>query len=82
MGRIMQTALKQETALSNREKEVLTLSAAGRSMDEIAHVLKISLSSVREHSRAATLKLSARTLTQAVATAMREGIIEGCGGSN
>lgn len=48
-------------------------------MDEIAHVLKISLSSVREHSRSATLKLSARTLTQAVATAMREGIIEGCG---
>jgi DNA-binding NarL/FixJ family response regulator len=79
MGQIMQPAVDHRKSISTREKEILALSAAGKSMDEIAHLLHISLSSVREHSRSATLKLGARTLVQAVATAMRDGLIDGCG---
>lgn len=61
--------------LSNRELQVLSLSARGYSMEEIALTLAVSIARVREHSRAATLKLGARTYTQAVVAAMHEQLI-------
>lgn len=61
--------------LSAREREVLSLSAQGRSMEEIAAELGVSIARVREHGRTATTKLGARTYTQAVVAAIHEQLI-------
>lgn len=58
--------------ISASEREILTLSAQGKSIDEIAALLHLPTARIREHSRSATLKLCARTYTHAVVTAMRE----------
>jgi DNA-binding CsgD family transcriptional regulator len=75
----MSEAQLNSAELSEREREVLSLSAQGNSMEEIAVALGVSVARVREHSRTATLKLGARTYVQAVAAAMRKRLIEGCG---
>ena len=62
--------------LSPREKAVLTLLAAGRRRDRIAWELNISLPTVDMHSRNLRQKLKAQTLSEAVATAARCGLIQ------
>lgn len=62
-------------ALSTRECEVLQLSAAGRSPDEIAADLFLSTHTVRNHIRNAMNKLQAHSKLEAVVKALRLRLI-------
>jgi len=64
-------------ALSPREREVLGCLAAGMTSAHAAAALGISAETVETHVRRAMAKLGARTRTQAVATALVLGLIEG-----
>ena len=66
---------KKPVILSNREREILTWIAAGKSVIDIGEILKISDRTVEWHLRRSIEKLGARTRTNAVAVALREGII-------
>jgi DNA-binding NarL/FixJ family response regulator len=60
--------------LSDREREILSLLAAGRSQDEIATELFISPKTVATHIQHVLLKLNVRSRAQAVAAAYRLGV--------
>jgi DNA-binding NarL/FixJ family response regulator len=64
-----------EPALTPREVDVLTLLAEGLSHEEIGTRLAIGTETVRTHVRKATDRLGASTRTQAVALALRKGLI-------
>lgn len=61
--------------LTEREEAVLTLLAEGLSHDQIGAKLSISSETVRAHVRKACGRLGASTRTEAVATALRRGLI-------
>jgi DNA-binding NarL/FixJ family response regulator len=61
--------------LTARECEVLSLLSRGLTHDEIGAELSISAETVRTHVRKASTRLGASTRTQAVATALRLGLI-------
>jgi two-component system NarL family response regulator len=61
--------------LSARETEVLRLVARGRSNKEIADLLSISESTVKNHMTSILAKLRAPDRAGAVATAMRDGLV-------
>lgn len=61
--------------LTNREKEVLTWSALGYTVRQIAKILNISETTVTSHVQNSTRKLSARNKVEAIATALRAGFI-------
>jgi len=61
--------------LSSREREVLKLIAEGRSNQEIAHQLFLSLGTVKSYVRMILNKLSVDDRVQAAALAVREGLI-------
>jgi two-component system nitrate/nitrite response regulator NarL len=63
-------------ALTERERDVLGLLANGRSHEEIGAELGIGIETVRTHLRKACDRLGAATRTQAVATALRLGLID------
>lgn len=63
-------------ALSRREREVLSLIAAGADRQEIAEELTISVATVRTHVRNLLRKLNARNRAHAIALAMQHGLIE------
>lgn len=71
------SAIAPSTAprLTPREREVLRLLADGRSNEEIGKELFISPETVRGHVRKAMEKLGADTRTEAVALALRQGLI-------
>ena len=62
--------------VSKREKEVLRCLRDGLSTDEIAEALAISCRTVKFHISNILRKLGASNRTQAVALAIKEGIIE------
>jgi len=62
--------------LTERERDVLAHLSRGESHEEIGRALGISIETVRTHLRKACDKLGAATRTQAVATALRMGLIE------
>ncbi|MGB8020757.1 MAG: response regulator transcription factor [Candidatus Nanopelagicales bacterium] len=62
--------------LSPREREVLQLLAAGGSNSAIAAALGIAENTVRNHVRAILAKLGVANRTDAVATAVRRGLLE------
>ncbi|MCP3462673.1 MULTISPECIES: LuxR family transcriptional regulator [unclassified Bradyrhizobium] len=62
--------------LSEREREVLTLAALGRTSDQIAEAMNITERTVKEHIKNCCKKLGAVTRTQAVMIAMRDRIIQ------
>ncbi len=62
-------------AISQREGEVLTWCALGRTAKEIAYILFVSENTINVHIKNAIRKLSARNKTEAVAIAARKGII-------
>ena len=64
-----------EARLTRREIEVLQLLADGSSNETIASTLHIAPDTVRTHLRKAMTKLRCSTRTQAVATAMRQSLI-------
>jgi len=63
-------------SLTQREMDVLELLADGLQHEEIGRRLGISPETVRTHLRKASDRLGAATRTQAVATALRQGLIE------
>lgn len=62
-------------ALSEREREVLRMLSQGGSYAEIGSTLYLSPDTVRAHAQRAMTKLGARTRTQAVAVALRDGLV-------
>ena len=62
-------------ALSEREREVIAWLSRGKSAWEIGEILGITQRTVEEHSANARRKLGAVTTVQAVAIAIREGLI-------
>lgn len=62
--------------LSEREREVLSLIAAGCTNREIAEQLYLSPHTVKEHTSALYRKLSARNRAEAVQLAQRMGLLE------
>lgn len=62
--------------LSARESEILSLVASGLESKEIAHELFLSHDTVRTHVAHALAKLGARSRAQAVAIAVRRGLID------
>jgi PAS domain S-box-containing protein len=60
---------------TSREREVLALLAGGETDGQIARRLSLSPATVQTHVRNAKTKLGARTRAQAVALALRQGLI-------
>jgi DNA-binding CsgD family transcriptional regulator len=60
-----------------REREILALLANGATDVQIAELLNLSPATVQTHVRNAKAKMGARTRTQAVALALRRGLIPG-----
>jgi DNA-binding CsgD family transcriptional regulator len=65
-----------QPGLTAREREVLTWISLGKSAWEIGEILGIAKRTVDEHAQTATRKLGAANRTQAVAIAVRAGLIE------
>lgn len=68
-------ASEQITSLTARERAVLELAAAGLRRDRIGHHLNISMPTVDLHCRNLRRKLSALTMSEAVAVAARRNIL-------
>lgn len=68
-------ARKPNTHLSCREIEVLKYSADGKTADEIAIILSLSVSTIQFHIRGAIHKLGVNNKIAAVIRAAREGVI-------
>lgn len=62
--------------LSNRERQVLTYLANGRSNKEIAQILYISEHTAKAHVRAIMTKLNADSRTEVIAIATKHGLIK------
>ena len=65
----------EQSNLSNREKEVLSGLSRGKSYQEIADTLFISVDTVRHHIRNIYSKLKVHSQSEAVAKAIRKGLI-------
>lgn len=61
--------------LTRRQVQILGLLAEGRSSVEIAGLLSISVNTVRKHIQASLRKLGAHSQVQAVAAAIRQGLL-------
>jgi len=70
-------AAHSATHLSEREIEILTLVAEGRTDNEIAIRLRISAKTVSWYVKEIRARFNARSRTHAVALAMRQGILSG-----
>lgn len=68
---------EHRTHLSNREREVLQLVSRGKTYREVAEDLFIAENTVKNHMRNILDKLHLANRTQAVAYAIREGIVQG-----
>jgi DNA-binding CsgD family transcriptional regulator len=62
-----------DVGLSTREKEVLTLVAEGKSSQEIADLLFISLRTVEHHRASMKKKLKVKNIVDLVKYAVRKG---------
>lgn len=62
--------------LTERQREVLTLLAEGKSVKEIAHLLGVSVKTVETHRTAVMTRLDLHDLPSLVKYAMRMGLIE------
>ncbi len=67
---------RDDTNLSPREREILTLLAEGRTQGQIASTLVISSKTVATHIQHILSKLGVHTRAQAVATAFQKGLVE------
>jgi DNA-binding NarL/FixJ family response regulator len=68
-------SIKEENVLSSREREVLSALSDGKSYQEIADTLFISIDTVRHHIRNIYAKLHVHSQSEAVAKAIRKGLI-------
>jgi DNA-binding NarL/FixJ family response regulator len=62
--------------LTPRERDVLVRLAQGASVAETSEALHVSVFTVRGHVRGILTKLGVRSMTQAVALALREGLLD------
>jgi DNA-binding NarL/FixJ family response regulator len=76
LARLRPTSRGLGSDLGPRELEVLRMMAAGLANKEIADQLYLSLNTVRNHVQHILYKLGVHSKLEAVATAVREGIIE------
>jgi DNA-binding NarL/FixJ family response regulator len=67
---------EQDRRLSARQSEILQMLADGIQTDAVASRLGLSTETVRTHTKRILAKLGASTRTQAVAIAIRHGLIE------
>lgn len=74
-GAAFASGTRPASRLTAREVDVLTLLAEGLSHEAIGGRLEIASETVRTHARKAADRLGAKTRTQAVATAIRLGLI-------
>jgi len=63
-------------SVTDRELEVLTLLARGKSNKDISTILNISESTVKTHLRNIFTKLNVLSRTEAIATASRQGLVK------
>jgi two-component system NarL family response regulator len=70
------TAGLSAESLTDRELEVLTLLARGKSNKEIGTTLNISESTVKSHLRNIFTKLNVLSRTEAIASASRQGLVK------
>ncbi|MBJ9974801.1 autoinducer binding domain-containing protein [Pseudomonas sp. S75] len=66
---------KPKAPLSEREREVLRWAADGKTLNEVADILTLSIETVKFHTRNAALKLGAANRTAAVARAALMGML-------
>jgi len=62
--------------LTPRERDVLVRLADGQSVTETADALHVSVFTIRGHVRGILTKLGVRSMTQAVALSLREGLLD------
>jgi len=67
--------LDAQPQLTDRQREILDLIAAGQSTSEIAKNLTLSTETVRNHLRGVFRELHAHTRLEAIATARRHGLL-------
>jgi len=67
---------RSQDTITQREREILTLLARGKSVDEIAALLTISPLTVRTHIRNLLQKMGVKSRLQAVTCALKSGLIE------
>ena len=72
---LSQKATQRQPSLSNREREIMSLLAEGRTGEEVADRLFLSAETVKTHVRNAMNKLEARNRVHAIAIALRQGEI-------
>jgi DNA-binding NarL/FixJ family response regulator len=72
----VRTAGRSPTDLTERELEVLQLMAGGASTDTMASTLYVSAHTIRSHVRHILEKLGAHSKLEAVAMAIREGLVD------
>ncbi|HWA18975.1 MAG TPA: helix-turn-helix domain-containing protein [Devosia sp.] len=65
-----------KTELSDREREVLVWISKGKSTQDIAAILEISVATVSFHYRSVASKFGTTNRTQTVVEAIRRGLIE------
>ena len=70
----MTRALRATSCLTERERQVLSRFAEGRSIDEISTLLGIRVSTVQTHMKNAMAKLGVHTKVEAVRLAFRDGL--------
>ena len=68
-------SVEQRTDLTKREQEILSLLAEGSNYAMVGEKLFISLDTVRNHIRHIYEKLQVHSKSQAVAKAMRQGLV-------
>jgi DNA-binding CsgD family transcriptional regulator len=66
---------RRNSVLTDREREVLSLLAHGKSAEDAAATLDIARNTVQNHLRSARAKLGARTRSHAIVLAIRHGEI-------
>jgi DNA-binding NarL/FixJ family response regulator len=71
----MRNGPKPKREPSEREIHTLRLASHGKTAAEIATELELSVKTVRHHVEKVTRKLDAKNVTEAVAEAIRQGII-------
>lgn len=70
------TLADDSSQLSERNVQILTYAAKGLSNSDIAQLLEISVDGVKKHFKTIRRKLNAATRGEAIAIAMRKGLIE------
>ena len=73
---LLMTQAAADTPLSEREREILQLLAAGYHTEEVARRIGLSAETVKSDTKRAILKLEADTRVHAVAIALRQSMIE------